>query len=48
MATDLVFVDIAAGSQHTCGLLANGSYACWGESLHFSDFTALASKQLTC
>lgn len=31
VATDLLFVDIAAGNQHTCGLLANGSYACWGE-----------------
>ena len=30
MATDLLFVDITAGSYHTCGLLANGSYACWG------------------
>ena len=31
VATDLVFVDITAGSQHTCGLVANGSYACWGK-----------------
>ena len=31
VATDLVFVDIAAGRDHTCGLLANSSYACWGE-----------------
>lgn len=31
VATDLVFVDINAGSQHACGLLANLSYACWGE-----------------
>ena len=30
VSTDLVFVDITAGKQHTCGLLSNGSYACWG------------------
>ena len=35
VATDLVFVDITAGSQHTCGLLANGSYACWGKLLRW-------------
>ena len=31
VATDLVFVDITAGADHACGLLANGSYACWGK-----------------
>ena len=32
VATDLLFIDITAGAEHTCGLLANGSYACWGKS----------------
>ena len=31
VATGLVFVDIAAGTDFTCGLLFNGSYACWGK-----------------
>ena len=31
VATNLVFVDITAGAYHSCGLLANASYACWGE-----------------
>ncbi len=30
VTTDHLFVDLAAGAQHTCGLLNNGNYACWG------------------
>ena len=30
-STALVFEAITAGADHTCGLLANGSYACWGK-----------------
>lgn len=30
VAGDLVFASITAGVGHTCGLLINGSVACWG------------------
>lgn len=30
VAGDLVFTSITAGEYHTCGLLINGSGACWG------------------
>jgi alpha-tubulin suppressor-like RCC1 family protein len=36
------FAQIAAGSAHTCGLLANGSALCWGEC---SETTPLVRMQ---
>ena len=45
VSTNLVFVDITAGADHTCGLLGNGSYACWGKEPHCCQPRALAAYQ---
>ena len=48
VATDLVFVDITAGLHHTCGLLANGSYACWGKGPCTERKLRKLCNQLSC
>ena len=40
-----VFVSIAAGSRHTCGLLADGRTRCWGSETSYYPYTGTASAR---
>lgn len=43
--TPEVFVSIAAGSRHTCGLLADGRARCWGRETNLYPYTGTASAR---